>query len=140
MFCPITCPPTFVSSCNNLSYLERLRKLGLPTWEYRRERADAIQTYEILHGVDSVNRDKLFIMVQYRATSGHSYKLHKNIKTKSFSNRVVNNMPKDVVNATSVNVFKRRLNKNKFLATCYQPDQRLRGICTQYQQASLQVR
>ena len=32
-----------VASCKNLSYPERLRKLGLPSLEYRRERADMIQ-------------------------------------------------------------------------------------------------
>ena len=34
-----------VDSCKNLSYPERLCKLGLPTLEYRRERADLIQVY-----------------------------------------------------------------------------------------------
>ena len=113
-----------------------------------------IQTYKILHGIDNVDKDKLFTMAQYRATRGHSFKLQKkrsrlNVRANSFSNRVVdtwNNLPENVVNAPSVNAFKSRLNKHwhghptKFEATCYQPGQPPRGIRTQYRQASLQVR
>ena len=71
------CVSKLVSSCKNLSYTERLQKLGLPTLEYRRERADMIQTYKILHGIDNVDKDKLFTMAQYHATRGHSFKLQK---------------------------------------------------------------
>ena len=60
-----------------LSYPERLRTLGLPTLEYRRERADLIQIYKVLHDIFPVHKDKLFATAQYRATRGHSYKLHK---------------------------------------------------------------
>ena len=49
-----------VASCRNLSYPERLRKLGLPTLESRRERADLIQVFKILNGIDCIVRDKLF--------------------------------------------------------------------------------
>ena len=66
-----------VATCKNLPYQERLRKLGLPTLEYRRERADMIQTYKILHGIDKLDKDKLFTPALYRATRGHSYKLQK---------------------------------------------------------------
>ena len=38
----------------NYRYSERLRKLGLPTLEYRRERADLIQVYQILNNIDIV--------------------------------------------------------------------------------------
>ena len=66
-----------MTSCKHLSYPERLRKLGLPTLEYRRERADMIQTYKILHNIDIVDKDKLFTTAQYQATRGHPYKLFK---------------------------------------------------------------
>ena len=64
-----------VATCKNLPYQERLRKLGLPTLEYRRQRADMIQTYKILHGIDKIDNDELFTPAIYRATRGHSYKL-----------------------------------------------------------------
>ena len=143
-----------IATCKNLPYQERLRKLGLPTLEYRRERADMIQTYKILHGIDKIDKDKLFTPALYRATRGHSYKLQKkrsrlNVRANTFSNRVVdtwNNLPENVVNAPSVNEFKSRLNKHwhghpsKFEATCYQTGQPTRGIRTHYQEASIQVR
>ncbi|MEW8544372.1 MAG: reverse transcriptase domain-containing protein, partial [Candidatus Thiodiazotropha sp.] len=44
----------------HLPYHERLKKLGLPTLEYRRERADMVQVYKILHNIDKVETDKLF--------------------------------------------------------------------------------
>ena len=108
-----------VATCKNLPYQERLRKLGLPTLEYRRERADMIQTYKILHGIDKLDNDKLFTPALYRATRGHSYKLQKrrsrlNVRANTFSNQVVdtwNNLPENVVNAPSVNAFKSRLNQ-----------------------------
>ena len=34
---------------NNLSYLERLKKLKLPTMAYRRIRGDMIETYKIIN-------------------------------------------------------------------------------------------
>lgn len=138
-----------VSSCKNLSYPERLRTLGLPPLEYRRERADMIQVYKILQDIDKVDKEKLFSTAQYRATRGHTYKLHKkrsrlNLRAGTFSNRVVNTwnqLPENVVNAPSLNAFKTRLNKHwhkhpyKFEAACYQTGHPIR----QYQEASSQV-
>ena len=40
-----------VRACKNL-YPERLMKLGLPTLEYRRQRADMVQVYKILNDID----------------------------------------------------------------------------------------
>ena len=73
-----------VASCKNLSYPERLRKLGLPSLEYRKERADMIQVYKILNGIDIVEKDKLFTRAQYTATRGHSFNLHKNDQGSTF--------------------------------------------------------
>ena len=123
-----------VTSLKNYSYPERLKKLGLPTLEYRRERADLIQVFKILNNIDLVDKEKLFTIAEYRQTRGHPFKLFKrrsrlNIRANSFSNRVVNSwntLPENVVNAPSLNAFKSRLNKhwywhpNKFEAKCYQ--------------------
>ncbi len=53
-------------------YHERLRTLGLPTLEYRRLRTDMIQVYKILHGIDKVDKDKLFTMSTFQTTRGNS--------------------------------------------------------------------
>ena len=111
-----------------------LRKLGLPTLEYRRSRADIIQVYKILYEIDIVDKEKLFTRAQYTATRGHSFKLHRrrfrlNVRANVFSNRVINvwnDLPDNIVNAPSVNAFKNRLNKHwhghpyKFEPACYQ--------------------
>ncbi|MCG8047037.1 MAG: reverse transcriptase domain-containing protein [Candidatus Thiodiazotropha endolucinida] len=123
-----------VPSLKGLTYTQRLKQLGLPTLEYRRERADLIQVYKIIHNIDIVEKDKLFKPTQYGATRGHSYKLYKkrsrlNVRANSFGNRIINTwnqLPETVVNAPSVNAFKSRLNKHwskhpiKFEAACYQ--------------------
>ena len=111
-----------------------VQELGLPTLEYRRERADLIQAFKILNNIDLVDKEKLFTIAEYRQTRGHPYKLFKhrsrlNIRANSFSNRVVNSwnaLSENAVNAPSLNAFKSRFNKhwyghpNKFEDLCYQ--------------------
>ena len=43
-----------VRSCKDLPYPERLRKLGLPSLEYRRERSALVQVYKILNDIDNL--------------------------------------------------------------------------------------
>ena len=53
-----------VKSLKGLPYQERLKVLGLPTLENRRDREDLIQVhvYKILHNIDKVDKEKLFTM------------------------------------------------------------------------------
>ena len=46
-----------VKSVKHLPDPERLKKLGLPTLEYRRQRADVLQVVKILQGIDNVDSD-----------------------------------------------------------------------------------
>ena len=83
-----------VKCIKHLPYDERLKTLGLPTLEYRRERADLFQVYKIMHDIDKV--DKLFSLSRYRATRVHSLNLYKKrtrliVRANSFSNGVVDN-------------------------------------------------
>ena len=121
----------------HLSYPERLKKLGLPTLEYRRQRADVLQVFKILQGIDNVDSDNFLKLSSYQATRCHSYKLYKsrtrlNVRSNSFSNRVVdiwNALPGSVVSAPSVNAFKNRLNIHwhnhpfEFNPACYMTSQ-----------------
>ena len=50
----------WLKKIKDLSNSERLRKLGLPTLEYRRRRADMIETLKLIHGIHKVNRNKVF--------------------------------------------------------------------------------
>ena len=49
-----------VTSIKHLSYQERLKQLGLPSLEYRCERADLIDVYKIMNNIDQVEKDKFF--------------------------------------------------------------------------------
>ena len=53
-----------VSDLKNLSYTERLKTLGLQSLIYRRDRADMIQVYKILNGIDQMDKDTLFTKCQ----------------------------------------------------------------------------
>ena len=102
----------------NMSYNQRLVKLGLPTLEYRRLRADMIQVYKIVHRIDRINPDMFFELSETTRTRGHKYKIKKqrprtNFKKFSFSHRVVdtwNALPANVVEAQDLNSFKSLLN------------------------------
>ena len=142
-------PQGLISSTSYLSYSERLRALGLPSLEYRRERTNVFQVYKILHDIDKVDENKLFTLSEYTSTRGHSLKLIKRrsrlkIRANSFGNRVVdtwNSLPEQIVQASSLNCFKSRLNNwwkhhpSKFDPACYIPGQTTR-VYANYPNAS----
>ena len=114
-----------IKKCKGLSYEERLRKLGIPTLEYRRHRANLIQVYRLFSGIDRMDANVFFSLHNedeagsVRAeTRGHPRKLSKNryvrrLGRDSFAFRVVNpwnKLPLDVVMAPNLNSFKSRLN------------------------------
>ena len=43
-----------VPACSTLPYEERLKFLGLPTLEYRRDRSDMITLYKSIYGLDDL--------------------------------------------------------------------------------------
>ena len=47
-----------VRSLENKTYSGRLKSLGLPTLEYRRERAVMIQVFKIMNNIDLVDKTK----------------------------------------------------------------------------------
>ena len=99
-----------VPELRNMTYPERLRKLGLPTLEFRRK---MIQVYKILTGREDIDGSQ-FMTKSETDLRGHSQKLFKYrsrllIRKNSFANRVVdvwNRRPEHVVSAPSVNAFK----------------------------------
>ena len=107
-----------VSSITDLSYPQRLQILGIPSLQYRRLRADMLQVYKIIHGIDRVEPSSFFQLVDSSRTRGHKFKIAKqrgntSFRLHSFSNRVVdvwNALPEYVVDSPNVNIFKSRLN------------------------------
>jgi hypothetical protein len=98
-----------------LPYEERLRKLGLPTLLYRRERerADMVQTYKLLHNQEDINPSQVLKKANPGTTRAeeHTHTVH---AKKNFRHRIVNNwnqLPADVVSSSSINSFKSQLNK-----------------------------
>ena len=98
-----------------------MKKLGLPSLEYRRQRQDLIQVYKIMNGLDKLNKDTLFKAPPEgsQRLRGNRYKIHKTrsnteLRKSIFSQRVVeawNKLPDRVVDAPSLNSFKSNLNK-----------------------------
>ena len=89
--------------------------MGLPSLSYRRLRRDAIETFKYLHGIYSTNSSTPLLLAPFHngiQTCGHSLKFQK--REQMFNNnnlgfRIVNfwnSMPKDIVIAPSVNIFK----------------------------------
>jgi hypothetical protein len=106
---------------SDLTYEQRLRKLKLPTLNYRRTRGDMIEMYKIITGkYDPAVSDFVVKNNQDPNTRGHKYKLQKkscrlNITKNSFVHRSVNvwnNLPRNVVEATSVKSFEHRLDRH----------------------------
>ena len=124
-----------VPGIQHLSYSERLRILGIPSLQYRRIRADLVETYKIINEIDIVNRNIFPQNPTITTTRGNSCKIYKqhsrlDIQKYSFSQRVVdhwNSLPEHVVRAPSVNSFKERLNSSwkvpiKFVPDFYGPE------------------
>ena len=116
-------------STKQLSYPERLKKLGLPSLQYRRLRSDMVKTYKIIYNIDKIECRDIFPLNNTQ-TRGNSLKIYKrfsrtNIRKYHFSQRVVdswNNLPEDIVTASSVNSFKNKLNVYwKFLPMKFTP-------------------
>ena len=110
-------------------YSDRLKKLKLPSLEYRRLRGDMIETYKYLHGHYDTEYPK-FEKTTTTHLRGHSLKIVKqrtrlSIRSNFFSNRITNtwnNLPEQVITAPSVDSFKRRLDLHwKDLPTIFHP-------------------
>ena len=65
-----------IRNLKGATYSERLLKIGLPTLEYRRARADVIQVYKLLNKLDKTANELLEIR-ENNTTRGHSKKLFK---------------------------------------------------------------
>ena len=80
-----------------------------------------LEVFKIFKGYEGVNGD-CFFRIKSTNTRGHFMKLYKERVYKdvckySFSNRVIdkwNSLPEDSINATSINMFKNRLDKFLF--------------------------
>ena len=107
-----------VITLKNKSYEDRLIALDLPSLAYRRKRGDMTMMYKIVNELVRVDFNNPFTTIPTSHNlRGHNKRVFKHHATKrlridSFSQRVVNNwntLPACVVNASSLNVFKNKL-------------------------------
>ena len=104
-----------VPELKDLGYEERLKQLSLPSLVYRRFRGDIIETYKYIHGCYDLK--SVFKMDTYGKTRGHEVKIfneryNTNVRKLVYSVRVApgwNSLPRGVVNAKSLNSFKKKL-------------------------------
>ena len=108
-----------VPGLKELSYEERLEKMGLPSMSFRRARGDMIEVFKYVHGIYKVS-DPLLKLSSVTNTRGHSYKLEKqgsntSVRQHFFTQRVVeqwNKLPESVVAAKDLNAFKSSLDSH----------------------------
>lgn len=109
-----------VKEIKHLPYSERLRILKLPSMYFRRRRGDMVATYQLLHGGMSVRAEEFVTRSTSGVTRGHEWKLCKPrartaARRNVFSTRIINDwnaLPTEVVTASSVDLFKARLDKH----------------------------
>jgi len=105
----------------NLTYDERLHKLGLWTLEERRNRTDLLEVFKLKSGLSSVPMNAFFDLNVDSRTRGHSWKIVKkscklDIRKYFFSERVIqrwNHLSQDGVDQATLNGFKMALNKRR---------------------------
>ena len=109
-----------VPELRHLPYEERLKRLRLPSLQYRRRRGDMVLMFNVMHGRCGLDKNDFFDPAPSTRTRGHRLKVAKKaaisrVRRNHFAARVVtdwNALPEEVVSAPSVNAFKNRLDKH----------------------------
>jgi len=109
--------------------MTRLNRLNLWKLEERRNRADLIELFKIYRDLSSIKIESMFEPSTDSRTRDHSLKLKKHrsgldLRKYLFSERVFNrwNELDDTVSATTVNMFKNRLQRIHQLKTSFYTD------------------
>ena len=106
---------------SELTYEERLDRLGLSTLEQRRERGDLLAIYRIMKNMEVLDRENL-LNWDMRDSRRHGKKLRKDnyrrdFKKNSFPHRTVdiwNGLDREVVCAKTIHDFKIKLDNTRY--------------------------
>ena len=109
---------------SHLTYKQRLQSLKLPTLCYRRYRGDMIEMFKLTHGLYDTDAIKGFLefragQAPSRVFRSHDYNVNKaawkkDIRKYAFKQHVAdqwNNLPNTIVDPSSIDTFKNRLDK-----------------------------
>lgn len=107
-----------IPSIRHMGYERRLRALGLFSLETRRLRGQLIEVFKILHGFDNLDHERLF-KLNRNATRSNGWKLDLprytcNAVGNFFTVKICNTwnkLPADVVDSSTVEQFKTRLDR-----------------------------
>ena len=107
-----------IFSCKGKTYEERLEEVGLTKLETRFWRADMLEVFTILKGIEGLEAHTFFVRND-NSYRGHQFKLYKkrfrlDIAKYNFGNRICddwNALNEDIVMAENVNMFKNKLDK-----------------------------
>ena len=108
-----------IPGLRDLRYEERLKECELTTLETGRLRGDQIEVFKILNGYENIDSNFFFEIKERKITRGHNFTLVKkqnrlDVRKFSFSQRTINLWNKistECVHASSVNMFKNRIDK-----------------------------
>ena len=122
----------------HLSYEERLRELGLFSLEKRRLWGNLIVPFQYLKGVYKQEGEQLFTLVVGDRTRGNGFQLRQgrfrlDIRRKFFTQRLLmhcNRLPKEVVDAPSLEAFKARLDVALVSLVCWLVTLHIAGVGT----------
>ena len=111
-----------IPELRNKTYETRLKELNLLSLKDRRLRGQLIEVFKILNGFDKLNVNSLFELAPDSSTRTNGFKLtlkrfETNITGNFFTYKITsiwNVLPSHVVNSSSVNMFKNRLDKHLF--------------------------
>ena len=125
-----------LQTLTDLSYTQRLEKLKLETLAYRRQRADLLETYRIMHGIHDIDQSchcsvcpdkKMFPPTLAERNRGHQMKVQiqhaTGLRKHYFSSRTAhlwNNLSSKTISSKNINIFKNNLSQelpNKYTYT-----------------------
>ena len=116
-----------IPDSRDLNYESRLLECGLTTLETRRLRGDQIEVFKIVNGYEDIDANIFFKLKEGSRTRGHKAALVKeqcrlDIRRYSFTQRAINEwneLSNDCVNASSVNMFKNRIDRYLMIRAGY---------------------